>query len=219
MFSICTILFDTDCSQFVSLNGHMSERKPVICGVPQGRILGPLLFIIYINDIEKSSRLLQFILFADDSNIFLSHTDPEQLTKIFDDELRSVSNWIKANKLSLNLDKTSYMLFSNKIMTVPNHIILNDTIIQRVRSTKFLGLVIDEKLSWKSHIDNICKIIARNVGVMSKLNHFLPNHIMLSLYSTLILPYLNYGLVAWGNAATSHINRLFILHKKSDSCY
>ena len=162
-----------------------------------------------------SSRMLQFILFADDSNIFLSHPDPEQLTQMFNDELKNVSNWIKANKLSLNLDKTSYMLFSNKITTVPNDIILNDSVIQRVRSIKFLGLVIDEKLSWKAHIDNICKIIARNIGVMSKLSHFLPHYIMLSLYSTLILPYLNYGLVAWGNAATSQINRLCILQKKA----
>ena len=146
--------------QFVSLNGHISERKPVLCGVPQGSILGPLLFITYRNDIEMSSRMLQFILFADDSNIFLSHPDPEQLTQMFNDELKSVSNWIKANKLSLNLDKTSYMLFSNKITTMPNDIILNDTVIQRVRSVKLLGLVIDEKLSWKAHIDNICKIIA-----------------------------------------------------------
>ena len=202
-------------SQFVSLNDYFSEPKPVLCGVPQGSILGPLLFIIYINDIEKSSGLLQFILFADDSNIFLSHSDPDQLTQILNNELKSVTNWIKANKLSLNLDKTSYMLFSNKLATLPNDIVFDGTLIQRVRSTKFLGLIIDEKLSWKAHIDNICKIIARNTGILSKLRQFLPKYIMLSLYSTLILPYLNYGLIAWGSAATSQINRLFILQKRA----
>ena len=195
---------------------NFSESKPVLCGVPQGSILGPLLFIIYINDIERSSCLLQFILFADDSNIFLSHRNPEQLTQILNNELKSVANWIKANKLSLNLDKTSYMLFSNKVATLPNCIIFDGTVIQRARSTKFWGLFIDEKLSWKAHTDNICKIIARKTGILSKLRHFLPHYIMLSLYSTLILPYLNYGLIAWGSgSATSQINRLFILQKRA----
>ena len=83
------------------------------------------------------------------------------------------------------------MLFSNKVATLPNCIIFDGTVIQRAWSTKFLGLIIDEKLSWKVHTDNICKIIARNTGILSKLRHFLPHYIMFSLYSTLILPYLN----------------------------
>ena len=97
--------------QIVKFKSTLSDKRKIVCGVPQGSILGPLLFLIYINDIHKSSNLLSFILFADDTNIFYSHSNIKTLIDIVNTELYKVSSWLKANKLSLNVRKTQFILF------------------------------------------------------------------------------------------------------------
>ena len=106
------------------------------------------------------------------------------------------------------------MLFSNSLSHLPDQILFDSTVIKEVKTTKFLGLTIDNKLSWNSHIDNICKTISRNIGVIYKVKHVLPLSALLVLYSTLILPYLNYGILAWGNAAKSRLDKILLLQKK-----
>ena len=202
-------------SQFVFVNGCKSSLKPVVCGVPQGSLLGPLLFVIYINDFYTSSKELSFILFADDSNLFFSHSDPLTLLSIVNNELKNVHDWIRANKLSLNIEKTNYMLFSKTLIDLHGDLIFNGNVLKRVSSVKFLGLFIDDKLTWKDHIDYVRKLISRNVGVLNKLRYSFPPSILQLLYSTLILPHLNYGILAWGNAAACHIEKVLLLQKKA----
>ena len=197
--------------QFVLLNGEQSSMQNLECGVPQGSLLGPLLFLIYINDIQHSSKLLSFILFADDSNIFFSHPDPFELLSIINSELEYVSDWLKVSKLTLNVKKKKIMLFSNSISNLPGNVTFNNTVLEKVDTIKFLGLTIDENLSWKIHINNISKTISRNIGIIYKLKSYFPHSTLLMLYSTMILPYLNYGILAWGNSnkhiVGSHPNR------------
>ena len=200
--------------QFVQIDNHNSELRPISCGVPQGSILGPLLFIIYINDFYKSSDVLSFILFADDSNLFYSHANPITLFSTVNLELKRVVEWVKANKLSLNILKTNFMIFSNTLRHLPGDILLDNTPLNRVTSTKFLGLMIDDKLKWNIHIQNISKTVSRNIGVMNKLRHFFPKSTLFTLYFSLILPYLNYGIMAWGNANKYLTDKMFILQKK-----
>ena len=114
-------------------------------------------------------------------------------------ELKKVTQWIRANKLSLKLQKTKYMLFSNTIEALPIDVIFDDTPLEKVSHIKFLGIIVDSKLSWKLHIDNICKTISRNIGIINRLKFHIPVSSLLMLYSSLILPYLNYGILAWGN--------------------
>lgn len=148
-------------------------------------------------------------------NIFFSHKDPEILLRTVNSQLQEVADWIKANKLSLNLLKTNYMLFSNIIDNLPGNIVLDNTVIQKVSSTKFLGIIVDDKLSWKLHVDNVCKIISRNIGILNKVKLFFPSRILLNLYSTLVLPYLNYGILAWGTCGNTQLNRILLLQKKA----
>ena len=145
----------TNRKQFVAINGHYSSQQDVDCGVPQGSLLGPLLFILYINDIQNSSEMLSLILFAGDSNVFLSHPDPHILVNIIVSELENLLSWIRANKLSLNLQNTKCMIFSNSLDRLPINITLDGTVLEIMSSTKFLGLTIDNKLSWKPHIDSV----------------------------------------------------------------
>ena len=203
-----------DRQQFVSIYGFDSELQNVSCGVPQGSLLGPLLFILYINDFQYSSDVLSFILFADDSSIFFSHKDAQVLVQTVNSELRNITSWIHANKLSLNLTKTNYMIYSNSLKMLPGDIMFNGVLIDRVTSTKFLGLYIDEQLKWKTHVNNLCKILSRNTGVIRRLKSTLPKSILLILYSTLILPYINYGVLAWGKSLITQLDKIFLAQKR-----
>merc|ERR1712198_275199 len=131
--------------QYVSLNDHNSTLKDINCGVPQGSLLGPLLFIVYINDFCRSSNVLSFILFADDSNVFFSHDNPNTLVNTVNNELEKLTEWIRANKLSLNLQNTKYMLFNNTLEALPLNIILDDTPLESVPEINFLGITVDDK--------------------------------------------------------------------------
>ena len=190
-------------TQYVSYNKCESQSKQIVCGVPQGSILGPLLFILYVNDIVHTSKLLDFILFADDTTILYSSENISSKIRLINRELGEVSNWFKANKLSVNSSKTNYMVLDTPNMTSmndtysttaevkTNQIILDDTKLERVQHAKFLGVLIDECLNWKSHIDYVSKIISRNIGVMNKLKYFIPIR---------ILHVHEYGILVWGNA-------------------
>ena len=205
----------TERRQFVSLNGVDSGLQNVTCGVPQGLLLGPLLFIVYINDFHFSSDELSFTLFADDSSLYYSHKDPQTLLDTVNSELGKITLWIQANKLSLNLKKTNYMFFSNTIKVLPGNVIFNNILVDRVTSTKFLGLHIDEQLSWKVHINHLSKTLSKNTGVIYKLKSSFPQGILLLMYSTLILPYLNYGVLAWGNSLKTQIEKLHLIQKRA----
>ena len=144
--------------QYVSFNDNYSSKLPITCGVPQGSILGPLLFILYINDIANISSDILPILFADDTNLFFKGSNLQSVIDKINSELIKINEWLKANKLSLNTDKTNFMIFSssthNDVMTNAN-VKINNTDISRVYSTKFLGVIIDSKLNFAEHINMI----------------------------------------------------------------
>ena len=189
-----------------------------MCGVPQESILGPLLFILYVNDITYTSNVLDFILFADDTTILYSHENIESKIDVVNVELKEVSNWFKTNKLSVNASKTNYMLLGTSHMTSSKiqqdlNVILDNTVLDRVSHTKFLGVLIDENLTWKYHIDCVSKTLSRNIGIMNKLKYFVPDRILHTLYCTFILPYINYSILIWGNTCKTYLDKLIKLQK------
>ena len=142
--------------QYVIYNNPEFDIGSITHGVPQGSILGPLLFIIYMNDFSKASELLFVILFADDTNIFLEGMSYNKIILEMNTELYKIETWLAANRLTLNVNKTHYMIFHRSRLKASHcdvHVILNDNIVKRVTSTKFVGIIIDEKLSWKQHIE------------------------------------------------------------------
>ena len=203
--------------QYVSYNNTNAAFNDIVCGVPQGSILGPLLFLLYINDLPLSSPSSHFIIFADDTNILFSHEDPVQLEKLINTELKEISNWFKLNKLSLNIDKTNFMIFKNKYNNKPMpdfKIEIDNKHIEQVDTTKFLGILIDNNLTWKAHTSHITKIVSKYNGIIRKVRPFLNSESLHTLYNTLILPYLTYCTIVWGDKNNSNLNSLFITQKK-----
>ena len=172
-----------------------------------------------MNDICKTSNILSFILFADDTTVFYSDNDIQRLCNIVNFELKEIVNWFKCNKLSLNASKTNLMFIGTQHQTKnisdDHQIFLDKCKLTRVADAKFLGITLDENLTWRSHINNVCKRCSRNIGVLNKVKLFLPKPSLHKLYCTLILPYLTYGILLWGTASNVDLNRLVRLQKRA----
>ena len=189
----------------------------VKCGVPQGSVLGPLLFLIYINDIAESSELISFHLFADDTALFFSHKQLSVLQETLNTELHKISEWLTANRLSLNVDKTNFIMFRNKNCTSKELIKLkiNDEEIVEKIYAKYLGVLIDNKLTWEHQINHINKKLTIGNALLAKLRHFVPTNILKNLYNAFIQPHIDYGTISWGNCAYIHMQKIISNQNKS----
>ena len=160
---------------FVSVNGSTSETKTVNIGVPQGSTLGPLLFLLYVNDMSNSSSILNFKQFTDDTTITHSGPNLELLTKEIEQELSKVLDWLLANKLIINLTKTHSMLFTNKRVDRKIIIKANNTNLEQKTECKFLGIIVDDGITWKSHINHISSKITKTLAILRLLKYTFPN--------------------------------------------
>ena len=201
--------------QYVTYNNHKSATKTITCGVPQGSILGPLLFLLYINDLSSVSDDVFSILFADDSNLFISGKDINVLCDKMNNALKDIQQWLFCNKLSLNVLKTHYMFFTSLKKQVPDQVIkICNTAIDRVYVTKFLGVHIDSKLTWKEHILHTCKKVSKSIAILAKARKKLPQNCLFKLYYAVTYPYFIYCNHVWGNAFKETLKPLFRLQKR-----
>lgn len=197
------------------IGNFISAPKPIQLSVPQGTHLAPLLFLLYINDLPHISNLFAPILFADDLTISFSGKDVQQLENICNNEINKIVTWTRCNRLSINYNKTFSILISNQTFTHNPDIIINGNPVQKFPSGKFLGVTIDESLNFKQHIDLISKKVSKNIGILYKLNNYLPKNRLVSLYYTFIYPYLLYCNLVWGGTFNTHLEPLFKLQKRA----
>ena len=200
--------------QFVSFNNCRSEILNVSCGVPQGSILGPKLFILYINDICKVSQVFKYILFADDTNLLCCDKDLNKLIRMINGGLEQLETWFSVNRLSLNISKKNYMIFGNRRITADICVRINKEKINRVNSTTFLGVVIDCKLNWKSHILSVRSKLSKCCGIMYRASSLINKHGMHILYYSLFMPYIMYCAEVWGNTYATNTRCLVLLQKR-----
>lgn len=209
--------------QFVCVNGINSELRDIEYGVPQGSVLGPVLFLLFINDLARATNFLTF-LFANDTTFQLSSHNVSQLTTVANRELEKASVWFQCNKLTLNVSKTKYIIFRNKNMKLPDENIflkIGSEFLERVgfdmplKNFKFLGHIIDEHLSWADHISCVRGKISNGNYALARKKHLLPPNIRLTLYNGLIRPHLEYGINIWGGARASKLRGITVAQKKA----
>ena len=204
----------TNRKQYVRYSTHSSTMMNIKNGVPQGSILGPLLFSIYINDLVNTSRKFKFIMYADDTTIYFNLEDfsLENRENEITNELNWVTIWLRENKLTLNADKTKCMIYHTWQKHITNTTFtMNGKQIERVKSFKFLGIILDENLTWRNHIDMVTNKLSKVIGILNRLKYVYPEQALLSIYNSLFISHVNYGLLLWG----TKLDTIYKLQKKT----
>ena len=199
----------------VKFNGIISGTKEVTCGVPQGSVLGPLLFLLYINDIYKVCPVAKFFLFADDTAIFYSASSINELQDKIHVSFPKITAWLIGNRLSLSVQKTFYQLYSNDASPQQLHISVGNNELNRASTIKYLGVLIDENLKFKSHITKISGIISRQIGIICRARYLLNQQLLMLLYNALILPYLSYCVCIWGSNYRTTLQPIIVAQKRA----
>ena len=210
----------TDRQQFTHVNGISSDFLTVLCGVPQGSVLGPLLFLLYTNDLQNASNF-SINLFADDTCLSLSDKNLHTLQRNCNTEANLVDEWFKANRLTTNSKKASKFILSNYNPRLSNTIInsfrirMGDVILEKVKSIKYLGVMLDEKITWNNQIEYLSGKLSRNAGIFSKLRYYLNNKVLLQMYHALFNSHLQYAILCWGSTSMTSLNRIQVLQNRA----
>ena len=178
----------------------MSPRALVTCGVPQGSILGPLLFSLYINDLPLVNQMVKWNLYADDTAITASANSRDELVVVLNDVLSQVSEWFCYNRLSLNVKKTQFMVFGTRQMLSRQEnieIVFEEHVLKPVNSVKYLGITLDSHLTFHEHVASICNRTVGKIKLLGRISGFIPQQTNLMLYKTLILPIFDYCDFVW----------------------
>lgn len=213
--------------QITKFDSIKSELENVQYGVPQGSVLGPLLFLIYINDIVNATTLGHFVIFADDTNIFVSANSKAEAYKIANNVLRFVYLYMLTNQLHINLSKCAHMYFRHNLnnderMSCARSqqydseltLSVNGQKVKRVDKIKFLGVIIDEKLSWNDHIEYLENKLLSTIVLIKRVKKFIPQSLYLDIYHSLFISHLTYGISCWGGTYSTKLEKLFNIQKR-----
>ena len=205
--------------QIVFTNGVLSDKAILRCGVPQGSILGPLLFLIYINDLTAIADYATVRMYADDTNMTFTACGIPELQHDMNIDLQFLQNWLIANRLTLNVLKREFMLVGSRqrvaTLTQELDLSINGISLKRVNSSKCLGVEIDEFLTWDAHISSVSKKVSSGIGVIKKIKPFVPSSNLISVYQSIVEPYLDYCSVVWDDISDQLTDKLQILQNRA----
>ena len=203
--------------QFVSIDEIYSDEAIMHYGVPQGSVLGPLLFLIYINDLHRAIEFSTTRHFADDTNLLIKNKSLKQLKKRLNYDLRNLCNWLKSNKISLNASKTKLIIFRhpNKNINYDLKVKIDGKKLLPSKYVKYLGVLIDQHLSWSNHIDKIAGKLSRSVGMLSKIRHYVNEPTLRMIYYGIFSSTLTYAAQVWGQIQNKHVNRVVKLQDRA----
>ena len=168
--------------------------------IPQGSVLGPLLFLIYINDLHRAILFSKTIHFADDTNLLHINDSLKMINRHINYDLKQLCTWLRCNKISLNASKTEIIIFRSKQKEIKKHLNfrINGQLIKTKTMTKYLGLILDENLSWETHLNTLRLKLARANGMLAKIRHYVPFHILKNIYYSIFNCHILYGCQIWG---------------------
>ena len=205
-----------DRKQFVSILGFDSDIKTVRHGVPQGSVLGPLLFLVYINDLCTAVRYCKIFHFADDTNLLNTDKSPLRIQKQVNSDLKILYDWMLANMISLNKDKTEMVIFHKKGTPRPYiKVKLNGTVIYPARQIKYIGIYIDEHLTFDYHCKLLRGRLGRAVGMLYKTRNVLDTSQLKTLYFAIFNSHLSYGCQIWAQTRNIHTEKIFTIQNKA----
>ena len=197
----------TDRRQYVEINNVSSSQRTIKYGVPQGSILGPLLFLIYINDLPNVCEHLDPFLFADDASLVYLGSNNHQAN--VNNEMDNVDVYFIQNKLSLNIPKSSHMDIKNCDFEVS----IRNQVIEKESTTKYLGILMDKSLNYKNHINKLKAKLSVHSGVICKLRHYIPKHILLMYYNSHVKPIIQYGVLVYGCTSSNNFYQFYVNKK------
>ena len=207
----------TERKQFTIINGEKSDTRSIACGVPQGSVLGPILFLLYINDLCNAVGPDTTRLFADDAGLFTHGKNIKLLTEESIIIYKRLFKWCLCNRLTINYSQTCFMIFHSKRKPIPcniSEIKVNDITISRVNVTKYLGLYIDEHLTWDHHITHLCNSLTKFFGIFKKIQNSSTKELSRQLYYAFIHSRINYGIQVYGSCALRLRSKIQILSNK-----
>ena len=206
----------TDRKHCLKFKDIVSDVKDITCGVPQGSVLGPILFLLYINDLSRVCDEAKFLLFADDTAIVYSSKTLHELQLVISRSFPKVVTWLHANRLSLSTSKIFYQLYApGNVDLTDLSIPVNGVYLKRAPVVKYLGVLVDEDLKFKSHISKVSSVISRNLGIISRARYLLDRKLSVLLYNSLVLPYLSYCLIIWGSNYDSNLTSVITVQKRA----
>ena len=206
----------TNRRQQTLVNGVLSDFLTVLCGVPQGSVLGPILFLLYTNDLANASQF-SINLFADDTCLSLCNHNLHELQIQCNMEAAKIDEWFTANKLTTNSKKASNFILSDYTgNNSPNFSIkMGNVLLKRVKSVKYLGVMLDENITWSEQIEYLSTKLSRSAGIFSKLRYYINKDILIRAYHALFNSHLQYGILCWGATNISNLNRLQVLQNRA----
>lgn len=207
----------SDRKQRVAIENCVSEYKSVLHGVPQGSVLGPLLFNVYVNDIVKTSSDASFVLYADDTSLFVSGSNSEEVFTKAQVELQRLYTWSKSNGLKINSNKSKAILFraKNKEAQIHAELLLGGMPISIVEQHKILGVTFSADMTWTCHVESLTKSLSSVAGALSRCRHFLPVRVKLQIYHALFSSRVNYCTLVWGTTTIKNINSVLTVQKRA----
>ena len=200
-----------NCTQYVSINGSISTPCNITSGVPQGSILGPLMFLLFINDMPNCIKHSTVDMYADDTLIYVSHNNVDLIEKYLNEDLECLTKWLENNRMKANVNKTKVMLLGTPNRTSQvNHIkvVMNGIDVENVDCFKYLGVTIDANLKWNDHVKNICRKMCNSLGVMRRIKQYVPKKSLITIYNTMILPHIDYAIIIWSNCSDAALSKV-----------
>ena len=198
----CSYRYSINRTQKCIVNGNKSSKMFLRCDVPQGTIVGLLLFLLYINDLPNSLQHSQPRMYTDDTSITFAGNDVDEISSYINLDLERIRVWLAANKLTLNLTKTEFLLIGSRQrlsnFTVNPTANINQFPIKQVSTVKSLGVHIDENLTWECHINELSKKIASGISAIKRIRYLVPYKTLLSVYNSLVQPHFDYCSLVWG---------------------